>query len=139
MTLEPHTARSLRAITFAALLLFMIVGPLMRQVFDSDLRLFREWQMYGDIGMDMIALDVEHYDNGTWQRLDYVAGLKSQFKIPPSRALRINRLEAIEAVKANLCRLYPRARLRSSIRQASITTGWIEIERERELACRPKL
>lgn len=139
MLLAAKPDRVLRAITFGALLLFMLAGPLMRQVFDSDRRVFREWQMYGNIGIQMIVLDVEHHHNGTWQTLDYVTNLKQVLQIPPNRALRINRIEAIDPVKAHLCRLYPRKRLRSSIRQASKTDGWIEIEHETELKCRSKL
>jgi hypothetical protein len=133
------TRERLRSIAFAALALFIAVGPASRQVFGGEGRLLRSWRMFADPGRGLVDA---HFTLRTAQGGERpvdryaVLGLGLPRAAPASIRRPRGPGEFYELVRRLCERLGPGADLRARVRVA-VRSGWRTLDLGDRSLCVP--
>lgn len=117
-----------RTVAFLLIAIFMLIGPVYRQVMGGDNRFFRNWIMFSTIGVGIVdARFAQLMDDGSEIALDHHEILAGKYRKTRRSNIWLiqNRYGGARAVAASLCKvLGPEARIKINSRVAT-RIGWI--------------
>jgi len=129
----------IRALLFVAVALWMLSGPVYRQVFGGESQYIREWRMYGTRAVRTCKVLYEQETDGVWTPVSRWETEGFTFSTFPGRGRRMldKRKDAEKAGRA-LCRtLGEDTVLRYRRRCGHVRRGWGKWELSEDL-CRPE-
>ena len=133
---EASVGRSIvRTAIFFAVALFIVGGPVYRQVLGGDNILFRNWIMFSSIGLGVIEVRFERLRDDQWEDFAYVDELKRRFGVKEHRSMRLQGEKDLARTEREMCSIFPEETIRVFARMGTRSRGWVELRYVDELAC----